>query len=266
MDQSHIRGLDYVFWDTDTPNAHRIAWDFKSSELDLGDKTVNASAVFFRYNVFEGDRERNLAAFDVIQSYVLAWPEVRILNRQPLTDGNNKSRNLRLAIEAGFEIPDTLVMGDLTPLITIPNPQTRIIKPLNGGAHTEAVDQVQQDVERLPQLGPQFVQSRLDGENLRLFSIGGQLFCFHLKTTALDYREDAGVDVQQIDVPKALVEPTKKLVTQIGFDYCALDFRCHDGFEQPVFLEVNSFPMFVRFDDAGKNCLADAMLDFLSDV
>jgi hypothetical protein len=30
-----------------------------------------------------------------------------------------------------------------------------------------------------------------------------------------------------------------------------------------VFLEINSFPMFVRFDDAGQNCLVDAMLDFL---
>ena len=49
----------------------------------------------------------------------------------------------------------------------------------------------------------------------------------------------------------------------LRFDYCALDFRCREGFDDPIFLEINSFPMFVRFDDAGENCIVNAILDFL---
>ncbi len=99
---------------------------------------------------------------------------------------------------------------------------------------------------------------------MRLFSVGGQLFCFQLKTTALDYRDDLTVEVVACDVPAELVRPTTQLVARKGFDYCALDFRCREELEQPVFLEVNLFPMFVRFDDAGENWLADAILDFLT--
>lgn len=263
VDQAHLRGIDYFFWNTDLDHAHRIAWDFKSPQLDLGGDSVEPTAVYLRYNVFEGDLSRNIAAFEMIQSYVLAWPEIKVLNRDSMTDSNNKSKNLRLARDLGFEIPDTIVMGDLTPLESIPNPKLRAMKPLNGGAHTVAVEDVHQDLEALAKLGPQFVQTKLVGENLRIFSIGGEPFCFHLKTEMLDYREDAGVSVSQMEVPSQLVKLVDQLAKQIGFDYCALDFRCRSGFESPVFLEVNSFPMFVRFDDAGQNCLADAVLKFL---
>ncbi|MFK8110812.1 MAG: RimK family alpha-L-glutamate ligase [Rubripirellula sp.] len=263
VDQAHLRDVGYFFWNTDLEEASRIAWDFESSRLDLSGDSIEPAAVYLRYNVFEGDPSLNIAAFEMIQSYVLAWPQIKILNRASMTDANNKSKNLRLAKEIGFAIPDTIVMGDLTPLNRIPDPAQRIIKPLNGGAHTVAVEDIHQDLVRLGELGPQFVQSKLPGENLRIFVIGGQPFCFHLQTDMLDYREDANVSVVQIEVPEALVAPSLEMAQQIGFDYCALDFRCREGMQEPVFLEVNSFPMFVRFDDAGQNCLADAVLKFL---
>tara|TARA_R110002049_G_scaffold4601_3_gene31785 strand:+ start:48033 stop:48878 length:846 start_codon:yes stop_codon:yes gene_type:complete len=264
VDQAHIRDLAYYFLNTDEPDSHRIAWDFEKPELTLSQTTVRPTAVFLRYNVFAGVPATNLAAFDVVQSFSLAWPDINLLNRRTTTDLNNKSKNLRLAIDVGFEIPDTLVMGNLSPLATMPDPQSRIIKPLGGGAHTQSVDKIANDPQQLAMLGPQFVQSRLSGENLRIFSIGGNQFCFHLESDALDYREDAGVDVKLMPVPPALIDPTRELVERIGFDYCALDFRCKESFVDPVFLEINSFPMFVRFDDAGENCLVDAMLDFLT--
>ena len=212
VDQAHVRDLAYYFLDTDQPDAHQIAWDYQNAELTLGETTVHPSAIFLRYNVFAGDPSGNLAAFDVVQSFALAWPKIRFLNRRTTTDLNNKSKNLRLAIDVGFEIPETLVMGNLTPLATMPDPASRIIKPLGGGAHTQAVDAIAGDMETLASLGPQFLQHRLDGENLRVFSIGGQQFCFHLESDALDYREDAGVDVKLMPVPESLMGPTRRLV------------------------------------------------------
>ena len=269
-DQAHLRDIPYSFWNTDLAGANQIAWDFQSPQLDLGDTAIHPTAVYLRYNVFENDsqaseqsRQHSIAAFEMIQSYVLAWPQIKILNRTSMTDSNNKCRNLRLAIELGFQIPETVVMGDLTPLVRMPNPDTRAMKPLGGGAHTVSVGDVCQDLENLSQFGPMFVQEKLAGENLRVFSIGGHTFGFHLQTQSLDYRDDAAVSVVQVEVPEALKGPTLAMAKRIGFDYCALDFRCREGMKDPVFLEVNSFPMFVRFDDAGQNCLADSVLDFL---
>ncbi|MEM9645742.1 MAG: hypothetical protein AAF989_12200 [Planctomycetota bacterium] len=262
--QADARNVEHVFWDTDQPESRRLAWDFQSPVLDLDDCSLQPSAVFLRYNVFDGDPVQNQNTFEVIQAYALAWPQIRLLNREICTDSNNKSRNLQLAVKAGFEIPDSLVLADLTPLSTMPDPQSRIIKPLNGGAHTKCVSEVAGNPELLADLGPHFVQEKLPGENLRIFCIDSQLSCFHLVTGELDYRDDAAVEVVQIEVPEELVAPTMRLARRVGFDYCALDFRCRQNFDAPVFLEVNSFPMFVRFDDAGQGCLSDAMLRFFA--
>ena len=263
VDQAHLRGVDYQFWNTDEGTARQIAWDFENPEIDLGAQRIAPRALFLRFNVFGGEPSSNHSAFDTVQSFALAWPEIRILNRQTITDANNKSANLRHARDVGFEIPESIVMSDLTPLQTIPSANAKIIKPLGGGAHTLAVDVIREDLQRLAKLPPQFVQEKLEGENLRVFSIGNELFCFQLQTTKLDYREDDAVDVIQIDVPTEIIDSTQKLVARLEFDYCALDFRCRRRLEHPVFLEINSFPMFVRFDDASENSLADAMLKFL---
>ena len=263
VDQAHLRNLRYEFWNTDRPDAHQIAWDFETPHIDLGDQRWNPTSVYLRYNVFGGDPVVNQSAFNTIQAYVLAWPSIRLLNREVMTDANNKSRNLRIAKEIGFDIPETTVLADLTPLASMPDSENQIIKPLDGGGHALSVKDVQDDPVKLAGLGPQFVQSRMLGENMRVFSIGGKLSAFHLGTDCLDYREDDGVTVESIDVPNSLFAPIEELVRATQFDYCALDFRFRNGWNEPVFLEINSFPMFVRFDDACENQLADATLDFL---
>jgi glutathione synthase/RimK-type ligase-like ATP-grasp enzyme len=263
VDQAHLRNVRYHFLDTDQADAERIAWDFDSARIDLHQTVLHPTAVFMRYNVFTHAPARDLAIFETILSYTLAWTELKILNRSAVSDANNKSRNLRWARDAGLAVPRTLVMADLTPLATMPDADSQIIKPLSGGEHTRAVSEVRVDTDYLAHLPPQFVQNRLRGENLRLFWIGGQPFCFHVQSTALDYRTDAHVGVARIEPPRELLAPTGQLVERIGFDYCALDFRCVAGFDRPVFLEINSFPMFVRFDDAAGNALVDAILSLL---
>ncbi len=266
IDQAHLRNIDYLFWNTDLFGCDQVAWDFNSPELDLGDMRIEPKSMFVRFNVFGEETDAHRNCMDTIQSYLQAWPQIRVLNRANMLDANNKSKNLRLARDAGFEIPNTTVLGNQAPLATLPNPNQRIIKPLNGGAHTQNVGDLLRQGADLQQLIPQFVQEYLSGENLRVFSIAGNLFCFHLSTNMVDYREDSKVEVTQVDLPACIIDPAQRLVRTLQFDYCALDFRCRLAFESPVFLEVNSFPMFVRFDDAGSNCLADAILGFLTGI
>jgi len=263
VDQAHLREIEYFFWDTDADLSLQIAWDFNAPDLDLGSERLRPYAVYIRWNVFGGEPTRNLSAYEMMQGYAFAWPKIRMLNRGSATDTNNKSFNLRLAQAIGFTIPDTLVMSDLSPLRTMPDAETRVAKPLGGGIHTRDVPSLSADDDSLAKSPPMFVQERIDGENLRVFSVGGKLFAFHLITSQLDYRDDPTVGVVPIEVPPELVEVTHELVKQKCFDYCALDFRCRSGFDNPVFLEVNSFPMFVRFDDACDNQIADAVLGFL---
>ncbi len=263
VDQAHLRGLDYFFWNTDDPSCCQIAWDFSTPVIDLGGDSIKPESTFLRYNVFDGDPTRNQHAVETIESFALAWPAIRMLNRKTSGNANNKSRNLTLARDLGFPIPNTTVLADLSPLATLPDPYQRIIKPLSGGDHAAVVKDVNSDLDRLSVMAPQFLQEKLEGENLRVFSISGNLFAFHLETNQVDYRTDQHVRVHAMEVPESLIRCTHQLVDRIGFDYCALDFRCKKGFEHPIFLEINSFPMFVAFDDAAENRLADAILEFL---
>lgn len=265
VDQAHIRNVDYHFWDTDVEGGLQVAWDFNEPVLDLGDHHLQPSAIFARCNVFSQDTNLPVRVHQLIQAYALAWPDVRILNRPTLNTLNNKSLNLRLAREVGFTIADTMVLGDCSPLVTIPDAENRIAKPIDGGAHTLLVSKLNQQIAQSQWPNTSyFIQERLEGENLRVFVINQVPYCFHLATQSLDYRDDPKVDVKQIATPTELVAPALALAKRIGFDYCALDFRCRTKFDTPVFLEINSFPMFVRFDDAGENCLVDALLDFLA--
>ena len=263
VDQAHIRDANYFYWDTDVPDADQIAWDYDHPWIDLGEHRIQPDAIFLRYNVFSSDDSVTRRAFDVVQAFALAWPAIRILNRRCLTDANPKARNLRLAKTLGMQIPSTLVMGNLNPISRMPNSDEHILKPLNGGQHTvTAADWANHDRLR-SESPPMFVQEKLAGENLRVFVIGGIAFAFHLQSQALDYREDDQTQVVAIETPEAIAEPSIRLANELGFDYCALDFRCRQGFDAPVFLEINSFPMFVRFDDAGENVLADRILEVL---
>ncbi len=264
VDQAHLRGIDYVFWDTDGPDARQVAWDLVHPVIDLGDLRLRPAAVFLRYNVFnEPTAEAAYAVHDTVESFALAWSDIRMLNRRTSGAVNNKSRNLMLARRCGFAIPATTVLGEPSPLVHHPAADRVIVKPLAGGDHAEVVSRLIADPERLAAMPPQFVQEKLDGENLRVFSIGGALFAFHLQTDQVDYRTDENVSVRAIEVPPHLAAAIADLVDRLGFDYCGLDFRCRQGFDDPVFLEINSFPMFVAFDDAGENRLADAILKFL---
>jgi hypothetical protein len=51
----------------------------------------------------------------------------------------------------------------------------------------------------------------------------------------------------------------------MGLDWGAADFKIGSGSDDPVFLEVNSDPMFSAFDRVGAGAITDAMLYLLLD-
>lgn len=87
-------------------------------------------------------------------------------------------------------------------------------------------------------------------------------YAFSLPPPDRDYRSDPAPKLSFIDTPDAVKQKSITLAKTLGFDYCALDFRANAAGDW-VFLEVNSMPMFVAFDNACENRLVDAQLDLL---
>jgi D-alanine-D-alanine ligase-like ATP-grasp enzyme len=64
-------------------------------------------------------------------------------------------------------------------------------------------------------------------------------------------------------LPKRLTRQLKRLTDRIGLDFAAADYKTCANTGKLKFLEVNTAPMFVAFDRAGKGCITDAILRFL---
>jgi len=273
-DQAAIRGVDFVMVDTDTAAADAIHWSFENSELSLGRQRLVPESLFLRHNVFSPSGGLQTQpppgsghAHHMLREYAQAWAEVRILNRKVLGNMNSKSANLAMAKRFGFEVPASQVItAGASPTLDF-DPHTAIAKPLLGGAHTQhAADFLRATEERTGTrvvLPPQFLQHRLDGHNIRVFVVGGETFAFHIDSDLLDYRQESGNVVHSMETPRHLEGPCVSMADEIGFDYCAFDFRGVEAFEELHFLEVNSFPMFVRFDMECENRLVDKMLSVL---
>lgn len=272
-DQAAMRGVDFAMVDTDTEAASNIQWSFDDPAILFGDAWFAPDSLFLRHNVFSpaGGLQTQPAAnaahvHHIAREYAQAWPQIRILNRRVLGNMNSKSANLAMAKRLGFVVPESHVMTANAPTPVGFDMDQAIAKPLLGGAHTQhAADFVTaaQDPAAAASMPPQFLQHRVDGHNLRVFVVGGQTFAFHIDSDLLDYREEVANAVHNIETPPHLVEPCVAMADEIGFDYCAFDFRGTEGFDGLHFLEVNSFPMFVRFDMECENRLVDKMLSVL---
>lgn len=258
-DQAALRGVRFCVADTDDPKTSRIGWNFDDAALTIGDREFAPSAIFARHNVF---RATSPAIHSAIREYAAAWPRVNILNRRTLGANNSKSANLRTAAAFGFDVPATMVTDGRGPL-AVTDPHAWITKPLLGGRHTIPALGLAEAVEAGERPGMHFLQQRLDGTNVRVFVVGGQTFAFEIRTERLDYREVDDCEVVFVPTPAALVRPCIALADRLGFDYCAIDLRGRESDDDLHFLEINSFPMFVRFDTASENRVADRILSVL---
>lgn len=262
-DQAAIRGVDFAIADTDLAESEAIHWSFDDPSILIGGQRFEPQSLFLRHNVFQNQPSAGAGYIHhVMREYALAWPEIRILNRRVLGHMNSKSSNLARARRMGFAVPASQVMTATASLPDRFDIDASIAKPLLGGAHTQhaAAFIAGRGANPGP---PQFLQQRLDGHNVRVFVVGGHTFAFHIDSEELDYRDETSNVVHTIDTPAEVADRCIAMAEEIGFDYCAFDFRGVDGFEELYFLEVNSFPMFVRFDMECQNRLVDRMLSVL---
>ena len=110
---------------------------------------------------------------------------------------------------------------------------------------------------------PAIVQPRLTPPEMRIYAIGGRYFAFNVISPELDYRSTQNCRVESTDVPARLVERFGALLERLGLDFAAADFKTCQDTGELLFLEVNTGPMFVAFDQATNGELCHAMVQAL---
>ena len=246
-----------------------IRWSPVDGVLRRGDAVVAPAAAFIRQDVFrfaasgaEADRTSAQGFRRILDGWLSANPQIRVFNRNFLgRDAVNKPYALWLAARHGLRIPATAIGADPQALRDMAADAPAVVKPVGGGGFCEPLDAF--SLAR-PPAGIWIAQRRIAGPDLRVFLIGDRALAFHIASHELDYRRDPKPRIVRAPAPAALIAPLSAFARALGLDFAAADFKDPPDGEGPVFLEINSNPMFAAFDVAARGALCDAMLDWLT--
>jgi hypothetical protein len=245
-----------------------FSWDLESNRLILDGREVAAAGAFLRYDVFTPPTEargldRNAAWYAAAMGWAMCRPGVRLLNRAMTHGANQKPYMLRLARDCGLATAPTLVSNVEEDLRAFGG--RAVAKPVAGGGYVRPLDAALADAGwkagRSPM--PAIVQERLAYPEYRIYLADDRFHLFEIHSHLLDYRTAApgSLDYLGEDLPwPGVAESLRKLTAAVGIDFCACDFKTRPGGEAPLFLELNSGPMFAAYDLAARGRLADAIV------
>ncbi|HYG63992.1 MAG TPA: hypothetical protein VEL74_15560 [Thermoanaerobaculia bacterium] len=267
------RGEDVFFLQVGADHNPWIAWDLASDRLTVDGEEVRPRAAFLRHDVFtnlaDGRREsayRAAAWHTAVYGWVLAHEDVRMLNRWNRFPAANKPHALHLARQCGLAIPTTLITNHLGRLDAFEADRAKIVKPINGGAHTQRLHEVVGNTQNRGGVAaaPAIVQTELVPPEVRVFRVGDSFLAFKVLSEELDYRSTQQTRVEPIPVPAGLAQGLGMLTDALGMDFGAADFKTCAETGRPLFLEINTSPMFAAFNAAGRGAVTGAMADYLT--
>ncbi len=245
-------------------------WDLSASAADLPPWGEGPwpSAAFLRQDVFAAMddprpavAQRALGWFVALQGWLMAHPGVRTFNADMSAVALNKPAALLRAREAGLRIPSTWVSNDAARLRARLS-QPAIAKPVAGGGLCQTLDDALAGVTADYSAMPALIQPRLVAPELRVFVVGSQVFSFEVSSPSLDYRALQDAEISPVPVP-AEAQALQALMRDFGMDFGAADFKTDPDTGDLVFLELNTSPMFVRFDQACEGLLTRHMVSHL---
>ena len=249
-----------------------LAWNLDDEVLRIDGESPGLTAAFVRRDVFHdgtpGAGYRAATWYTTLQGWLASSPRIRTLNRRYLGRHTNKLHLLRMARDMGLRVPETVVTNAVGDLAASGGAGEMIAKPVPGGGYCMPVEDLLAGTELRDGVAatPAIVQRRLSGPDLRIYRIGRRYAGFRIRSEMLDYRMARGAStIEPLDsLPDSLIERLGMLMDAMGLDWGAADFKIGaEGEEEPVFLEVNSDPMFSVFDRIGKGAITGAMFEML---
>lgn len=203
--------------------------------------------------------QRAAAWFTTMHGWLLTQPQIKRLNQHIQPIAFNKPAALYCAQQIGLQIPTTRISNSRARL-PLAQADQWIAKPVTGGGYCAGLDEAFSDVEQAYAAQPAIVQQRLVSPEMRLFIIGDQAFAFELISPSLDYRVSQDATLRQMAAPQQEETLLRQLMSQFGMDFGAADFKTDPHTGAWVFLELNTSPMFARFDQVSRGRLCEQMV------
>jgi glutathione synthase/RimK-type ligase-like ATP-grasp enzyme len=267
--KANVEALDLRLPAAESPE---FCWDPQGGVPEFGGRKLQATCAFIRHDVFGGMRDprpevttRAYAWYQTVMGWLWSQPGIRLFNRGMTTAATNKPAALVFAHEAGLRIPPTMITnqaGDFSGKQL----EAMIAKPVSGGDYCYSLAEALAKTDLRSGLAamPAIVQKRLVPPEVRIYVIGRTEFAVEMRSSSLDYRVNQ--DVELILLPKVPQEVSRlrMLMSRLGLDFGAADFKTDADTGELVFLELNTSPMFARFDQASNGGVCAAIIQELT--
>ncbi len=205
---------------------------------------------------------------------LIRWMEIApalVVNRcAPMASNSSKPYQAQLIREQGFLIPETLITNDPELVRSFRAQHGRVIyKSISA---VRSIVQVLQDededrLERIRWCPTQF-QAFVDGTNLRVHTIGGEVFPTAVQTEATDYRyaaHQAGepAALREVILSDELAEQCLRLSKSLGLEFAGIDLKVTPNDEVYCF-EVNPSPAFSYYEGNAGQPISAAVARYLA--
>ncbi len=260
--------------DLRTPPGHSpvFHWDLDTlaDALPWGGAAWPTGA-FLRHDVFGTQADPRPAVHEraqgwqaAVQGWLLAHPQVRTCNADMAPEALYKVAAQVAARQAGLPTPATWLSNDVARLRERQARGPAIAKPVAGGGLCQTLDHALLAVapDTACSAMPALVQPRLVAPELRVFVIGRHTLAFRVDSPSLDYRAEQDATVTPCDVPPE-AQALRRLMQRFRMDFGAADFKTDPATGALCFLELNTSPMFVHFDQVSEGAVCRALLDHL---
>jgi glutathione synthase/RimK-type ligase-like ATP-grasp enzyme len=268
-DTAEKLGIDWMDWRFPKDASPPCHWELDLDTCPPWGPGPMPTGAFMRQDVFfslEDPRpevaQRSLGWFTAVQGWLLSNPGVRTFNADISALALNKPAALLRARHAGLTIPRTWVSNDTAKMRAQLSRQPSIAKPVAGGGYCQTLEEALADVKVDHAAMPALIQPRLAAAEMRVFVIGDDAHAFSVSSPSLDYRALQDAEVESVPVPPQAAA-LRRLMAEFRMSFGAADLKTDPDTGELVFLELNTSPMFARFDQACDGALTTSMIRHL---
>jgi glutathione synthase/RimK-type ligase-like ATP-grasp enzyme len=201
------------------------------------------------------------------------WYEIspaRVVNRaRPQGSNFSKPFQAQLIRQAGFEIPETLITNDPEQVVAFREEHGRVVYKSISGVRSIVRTLEDDDLARLDRIRwcPVQFQQRVEGANVRVHVVGGEVFATGIATEATDYRyarrDELEAELYELTLPDELAERCVGLAAALDLPFAGIDLMLTPG-ERVYCFEVNPSPAFSYYELHTGQPIAMALARYLA--
>jgi ribosomal protein S6-L-glutamate ligase RimK-like protein len=272
IDQLLERGVPFLMLNQREFDAWNFTWTFQGGRirgaLALDGNTYDLSTISSVYARLMDDRQlpeldgvppgslRRLRCRNLHEALV-GWMDIarcRVVNRVRKMGSNaSKPYQAQLIRRHGFLTPDTLVTNDPTLVRAFAEQHGRVVYKSISGFRSIVSELDDADLARLDEIHacPVQFQEYIPGFDLRVHTIGNEVFATRIDSPGTDYRYanhgDDGTRLQAYEPPADLADRCWRLSAVLGLDFAGIDLRITPDGALYAF-EVNPCPAYSYYE------------------